>query len=102
MKLKKILSEHAPGYANRQFGSPLPTLDSVQKAFKAKQSVQEESAPITEEYVEGMHDIDDGLALIKKAWLAWKTGPMTEKEDISPAQSELVKYVNGWIKKNIK
>ena len=39
MKLKKILKEsNAPGYKDRKFGAPLPTLDSVQKAYEAKQS----------------------------------------------------------------
>ena len=39
MKLKKILKEsNAPGYKDRKFGTPLPTLDSVQKAYEAKQS----------------------------------------------------------------
>ena len=49
MKLKKILKEsNAPGFKDRKFGAPLPTLDSVQKAYEAKQLGEqeiEEAAP---------------------------------------------------------
>ena len=107
MKLKKILKEsNAPGYRDRKFGEPLPTLDSVQKAYQAKNTVtgNDPSHPSTikEEYVEIMDGLDDGLALIKDAWTDWKTGPMTERDDIKPAQKELMKYVTDWMKKNIK
>ena len=38
MKLKKILEEsNAPGYKDRKFGAPLPTLASIQAAYEAKQ-----------------------------------------------------------------
>jgi len=57
---------------------------------------------ITEEYIEIMRDLDEGLMLIKDGWLDWKNGPMTEKGDIKPAQKELMQYVNSWMKKNIK
>ena len=40
MKLKKILEEsNAPGFKDRKFGAPLPTLASVQAAYNAKQGV---------------------------------------------------------------
>ena len=40
MKLKKILEEsNAPGYKDRKFGAPLPTLASIQAAYNAKQGV---------------------------------------------------------------
>lgn len=98
MKLKKILSEtNAPGYKNRKFGAPLPTLDSIQKEYQEKQGKK-----LNEEYIEIMDGLDDGLTLIKDAWTDWKNGPMTEKDDIKPAQQELVKYVTAWLKKNIK
>jgi hypothetical protein len=57
---------------------------------------------IKEEFIEIMHDLDDGLALIKDSWLDWRNGPVTEKGDIKPAQKELVTYIIGWLKKNIK
>ena len=107
MKLKKILKEsNAPGYKNRKFGEPLPTLDSVKKAYEAKNTVtgKDPSHPsvIKEEYIEGMDGLDQGLALIKDAWMDWRKGPMTEPSDIRPAQNELLKYVTSWMKKNIK
>ena len=57
---------------------------------------------IKEEFIEIMHDLDDGLALIKDSWLDWRNGPVTEKGDIKPAQKELVTYIVSWLKKNIK
>ena len=102
MKSKKKLNESTPGYTDRKFGAPLPTLASIQKEFQAKQQVKEEATPLNEEFIEGMRDLDDGLTLIKDSWLDWKKGPMTEREDIKPAQKELLTYVNGWLKKNIK
>ena len=43
MKLKKILKEsNAPGFKNRKFGEPLPTLDSVQKK-KNEEKLNEEN-----------------------------------------------------------
>jgi len=41
MKLKALL-ESTPGFKNRKFGDPLPTLGSVQKSFQAKQGIKEE------------------------------------------------------------
>ena len=109
MKLKKILKEsNAPGYKDRQFGAPLPTLDSVMKEYQAKTNSntvigKDPSHPksINEEYVEGMQ-LEDGLTLIKDEWLKWKKGPMTEPGDIKPAQKELMNYIISWMKKNIK
>jgi len=95
IKLKDMINESTPGFTDRKFGDPLPTLASVQKAHEAK-------GPLKEEYIEVMHGLDQGLLLIKDAWNDWKTGPMTEKEDIKPAQKELVKYVATWLKKYIK
>jgi len=37
IKLKNILNENSPGYENRSYGSPLPTLEDVQKAYEAKE-----------------------------------------------------------------
>ena len=105
MKLKKLLKEsNAPGYKERKFGEPLPTLDSVKKAYEAKNRVTgtDPSSVIKEEYIEIMDGLDQGLALIKDAWMDWRKGPMTEKEDIKPAQKELMNYVASWMKKNIK
>jgi hypothetical protein len=57
---------------------------------------------LTEEYIEVMRDLDDGLDIIKDSWMEWKNGPATEKQQIKPAQKELITYVTNWMKKNIK
>lgn len=41
IKLKSLLNESSPGFENRQVGDPLPTLDSIQAAYQAKQALQE-------------------------------------------------------------
>ena len=63
---------------------------------------EQDSKPLNEEYIEIMRDLDEGLSLIKDGWDEWKNGPMTEKEDIKPAQKELMNYVARWMKKNIR
>ena len=42
VKLKDLLNEVAPGYKNRQFGDPLPTLADVTKEYQEKNGVQVE------------------------------------------------------------
>jgi len=44
INLKNILIESAPGYENRKFGESLPTLDSVQRAYKLKNILEGEDA----------------------------------------------------------
>ncbi len=43
IKLKDILKENSPGFKDRQFGDPLPTVDDIAKNYqnKNKQSVNE-------------------------------------------------------------
>ena len=36
IKLKDILKESAPGFENRQFGDPLPTLRDIAKKYQEK------------------------------------------------------------------
>jgi len=74
----------------------------LRKQWQKDQNLKEEVQPINEEYIEIMRDLDEGLLLIKDGWLEWKKGPMTEKEDIKPAQKELMNYIIRWMKKNIK
>jgi len=95
IKLKDMINESAPGYENRKSGDPLPTLEDVQKAYNEKQNLKEA-------YVENMSDLDDGLDLIKDAWLSWRKSTTTQASDIKPAQKELFSYVAKWLKKNIK
>ena len=74
----------------------------LRKQWQKDRDLKEEQQPLTEEYIEVMRDIDEGLSLIKDGWFEWKNGPMTEKSDIKPAQKELMKYMADWMKKNIK
>ena len=71
-------------------------------AHKWLRKNSEEKQPLKEEYIEGMYDLDDGLDLIKDAWMGWKKGIETQASDIKPAQKELFNYVTKWLKKNIK
>jgi|TARA_R110000744_G_scaffold344489_1_gene449913 hypothetical protein len=43
IKLKDILKESSPGYENRQFGDPLPTLEDIAKKYQEKNGIKEES-----------------------------------------------------------
>jgi hypothetical protein len=97
IKLKNMLNENTPGYKNRKFGDKLPTLEDIQTAHQAKQSLKEE-------YIESMDsiEIDKSLSKIQMHWLDWKRGPMTDSGDIKPAQKELLDYVSRFMKKNIK
>ena len=67
IKLKKLLKEGSPGFTKREFGDPLPTLDSV---MKQHQTVDEET--ITEASAKTgwklyrVYDISD------KLWMAMK------------------------------
>ena len=74
----------------------------LRKQWQKDQDLKEEAQPLNEEYIEIMRDLDEGLMLIKDGWMEWKNGPMTEKEDIKPAQKELMNYVARWMKKNIR
>ena len=56
---------------------------------------------INEEYIELMQ-IDEPLEMLKQAWEQWRKGPMTEYEDVPPAHKELLKYVQTWLKKNLR
>lgn len=71
-------------------------------AHKWLRKNSEEKQPLKEEYIEGMYDLDDGLDLIKDAWMGWRKGIETQASDIKPAQKELFNYVTKWLKKNIK
>ena len=39
IKLKNMLNENTPGYKDRKFGAPLPTLEDVQKAYENKEEL---------------------------------------------------------------
>jgi hypothetical protein len=51
-KDKKTLNESCPGYDDRGFGEPLPTLDSIQQDYESSQS-EEDDEMEHEEEIEG-------------------------------------------------
>ena len=67
-----------------------------------RENVHLEEEVLKEEYIEIMDGLDEGLSLIKDAWMDWRKGPMTEPSDIKPAKKELLNYVTKWLNKNIK
>jgi hypothetical protein len=82
MKLKKILKEsNAPGFKDRKFGAPLPTLDSVKKAYEAKQGKDINESiggysrikkPRDLSRMEGLHDLRHMKEMIKYASLLYQ------------------------------
>lgn len=48
-KNKKTLNESCPGYDDRGFGDPLPTLDSIQQDYELSQSEEDEEIEHEEE-----------------------------------------------------
>ena len=44
IKLKDLLEEGSPGYENRQFGDPLPTLDDIAKKYQEKNGIVKEES----------------------------------------------------------
>ena len=57
IKLKDLLEEGSPGYENRQFGDPLPTLSDITKKYQeANGTVKEES--VDEEQKRQSADLD--------------------------------------------
>jgi hypothetical protein len=39
IKLKDILKESSPGFENRQFGDPLPTIEDITKKYQEKNGI---------------------------------------------------------------
>ena len=44
IKLKDLLEEGSPGYENREFGDPLPTLDDIAKKYQEKNGIVKEES----------------------------------------------------------
>jgi hypothetical protein len=101
-QIKRLNETAAPGFKNRKFGDKLPTLDSVQKAYEAKQAKKGDK--LNEEYIEAMDVVELGnlLGKIGTLWNDWKRGPMTEPSDIKPAQKELIGWITRWMKQRLK
>ena len=59
VKLKNIISESAPGYENRQFGDPLPTLADVAKKYNENKKTISEKKELGSAYIESIRMLTD-------------------------------------------
>jgi hypothetical protein len=71
IKLKDLLKESSPGFENRQFGDPLPTLANITKKYQEKNGIVEEDVINEASTSTGwkkykVYDISD------KLWMAMK------------------------------
>ena len=46
IKLKDLLNENSPGYENRQFGDPLPTIKDIAREHQKKKIKEENIDPV--------------------------------------------------------
>ena len=97
LKLIKNIKTDSSKKGNKLYTASSPL---VKELHKLLESVTEET-PVNEEYIELMQ-IDEPLEMLKQAWEQWRKGPMTEYEDVPPAHKELLKYVQKWLKKNLR
>jgi len=106
MKLKKLL-ESTPGFENRKFGDKLPTLDSVQKAFQAKNNIKEEDANIAGEFdydyfIKQFDSVQEVIEETEYELLQTLDG-LAEDEDVyglvsdkaEQAANQIRRYING-------
>ena len=66
IKIKNIINESSPGYENRKFGDPLPTLADVAKRHNESKKEEVEEETVTEGVKTGwklykVYDISDKL-----------------------------------------
>jgi hypothetical protein len=54
VKLKNIINESAPGYENRKFGDPLPTLADVAKKYNENKKTISEKKELGSAYIESI------------------------------------------------
>tara|TARA_R100001244_G_C5132460_1_gene126115 strand:+ start:259 stop:555 length:297 start_codon:yes stop_codon:yes gene_type:complete len=54
IKLKDMINESTPGFTDRKFGDPLPTLASVQKAHQEKRPLKEASQDVQSKMVKAI------------------------------------------------
>jgi len=106
MKLKKLL-ESTPGFENRKFGDKLPTLDSVQKAFQAKNNIKEEDVNTTGEFdydyfIKQFDSVQEVIEETEYELLQTLDG-LAEDEDVyglvsdkaEQAANQVRRYING-------
>ena len=83
IKLKDLLKENSPGFENRQFGDPLPTLRDIAKKHQEKNGVVKEES------------INEAIA--KTGWRIYKVSDISNdlwyemKYDLKAQFDELVK-----------
>ena len=59
VKLKNIINESAPGYENRKFGDPLPTLADVAKKYNENKKTISEKKELGSAYIESIRMLND-------------------------------------------
>ena len=94
IRLKKILKEsNAPGYKDRKFGAPLPTLEDIQQAYAAKK----EDLKMDGKDVEETEDIEESTNLtdIKEA------APKMKSSKHDKTLAELYKQL-GYVENQVK
>ena len=101
-----ILGPKGDGYDykdGRQRGHhPKKWFDMMISTGKAMVEAKVNEEVLTEEYIEIMQGLEEGLEQIAEAWIDWKTGPLTQREHIAPARKEVLKFCIAYLKKNIK
>ena len=85
IKLKDLLKEGSPGFEDRQFGDPLPTLKSIAEKHQSKKVITE--------------DVETAVGMLMKRW----NGVVTYWEDVDEIWKDnkkipkiIVKYKRQW------
>ena len=85
IKLKDLLKEGSPGFEDRQFGDPLPTLKSIAEKHQSKKVITE--------------DVETAVDMLMKRW----NGVVSYWEDIDEIWKDnkkipkiIVKYKRQW------
>tara|TARA_R100001377_G_scaffold59944_1_gene36205 strand:- start:136 stop:528 length:393 start_codon:yes stop_codon:yes gene_type:complete len=110
MKLKKLL-ESTPGFENRKFGDKLPTLASVQKAFRSKQGIKEDDEANTtgefdyDYYIEQLAAVSETIEEFEYELLQ-TLDTLAEDDQVyglvsdkaEQASNQIRRYINGAVK----
>ena len=105
IKLKDLLKESAPGFENRQFGDPLPTLADVAKEYQEKNGIQVEEGQKREAsniidkfnkaYLNFAKEVRDVIKMVNRS-----TGEKTDGKIIDKSYSkhliQLDKLMQSW------
>ena len=96
MKLKKLL-ESTPGFKNRKFGDPLPTLASVQQAHMNKVNEADYSTMILKSNIDQTWDSTDVMMDDLRQWIGASvaaSGPEMGK-DLADALKLMMNFAEG-------